>query len=165
MELNSRVVAAEGVVHGWLVRHSIRLLRISLGAVFLGFGFLKYFPGVSPAQDLTVTTTRLLTFGLIPDHLGLVLVATLECVIGLVLIAGRGLRGIVYLLTLELAGILSPVVLLPGRLFSGPYHAPTLEGQYVLKDVILVAAAMVVATGFRGARISLPEPGPVSDRG
>lgn len=41
-------------------------------------------------------------------------------------------------------------------LFAGPSHAPTLKGQYVLKDVVLVAAAMVVATGFRGAKICYP---------
>ncbi len=44
--------------------------------------------------------------------------------------------------------------LLPGRLFAGPYHAPTLEGQYVLKDIILVAAGLVIAAGtFRGGRL------------
>ncbi|MFK0244142.1 DoxX family membrane protein [Amycolatopsis azurea] len=144
-------------MHGWLVRHSIRLLRISMGLVFLGFGILKYFPGVSPAEDLTLTTTRLLTLGLFPDQFALAAVATLECLIGLALIAGRGMRAIVYLLAIELIGILSPVVLLTDRLFSGPFHAPTLEGQYVLKDVILVAAAMVVATAFRGARITISE--------
>lgn len=157
--MGSWMVAVEGVVHGWLVRHAIAGLRISMGAVFLGFGVLKYFPGVSPAQDLAVTTTRLLTFGLIPDPVSLVLIATLECVIGLSLIVGKGLRATVYLLVVQLVGILSPLVLLPARLFAGPWHAPTLEGQYVLKDIVLVAAAMVIATGFRGSRIAF------SDRG
>lgn len=46
-------------------------------------------------------------------------------------------------------GILSPLVLLPARLFNGPDHMPTLEGQYVLKDVILLAATMVIATTVR----------------
>jgi uncharacterized membrane protein YkgB len=40
-------------------------------------------------------------------------------------------------------------VLLPERLFSGPYHAPTLEGQYVLKDVILLTATLVIAIRLR----------------
>jgi len=84
----------------------------------------------------------------------IVMIATLECAIGLLLIVGRGLRLAVYLLFGELLGILSPVVLLSGRLFAGPNGAPTLEGQYVLKDVILVAAAMVVTAGsFRGGRL------------
>lgn len=157
MRSGSWLVAVEGVVHGWLVRHSIPLLRVSMGLVFFGFGILKYFPGVSPAQDLAIRTTRLLTFGLIPATPALMFIATLECVIGLSLISGKGLRVVIYLLVVELVGILSPLALLPGRLFSGPFHAPTLEGQYVLKDVILVTAAMVVATQFRGARIAPAE--------
>jgi uncharacterized membrane protein YkgB len=50
-------------------------------------------------------------------------------------------------------------VLLPGRLFSGPHDAPTLEGRYVLKDIILVAAGMAIAAGtFRGGRLVRDEP-------
>jgi len=67
----------------------------------------------------------------------------------------------VWLLAVQLIGILAPVVLLTGRLFSGPHHAPTLEGQYVLKDIILVAAGMVIAAGtFRGGRLVRDEPPP-----
>ena len=150
----SQLIAVEGLVHGWLVRHSISVLRVTMGLVFLAFGALKYVPGASPAQDLAVTTTRLLTFGAVPDPVALVLIATLECGIGLSLIVGRGLRVTIYLLALELLGILSPLVLLPQRLFPAPFHTPTLEGQYVLKDIVLVGAAMVVATAFRGAHIA-----------
>ncbi len=125
----------------WLVQHSITLLRIILGAVFLGFGLLKYLPGVSPAQDLVLDTTRILTFGLVPDMMAWYGVATLECMIGLLLLSGRWLRSAMGLLAVQLVGILSPLVLLPGRLFAGPGHAPTLEGQYVLKDVILAGKA------------------------
>ncbi|MDQ3153090.1 MAG: hypothetical protein M3R63_15700, partial [Actinomycetota bacterium] len=103
----------------WLTCHSITILRISLGAIVLGFGVLKYFPGVSPAENIVVTTTHLLTFGLVPDMVAMVGVATLECFIGLSLIIGRGLRATIYLLVLWVMGILAPVVLLSERLFSG----------------------------------------------
>jgi len=144
-------------VSTFVVTRAVLVLRLAMGAVFLGFGVLKFFPGVSPAQDLAVTTTRLLTFGLVPDHVALVGVAALECVIGAcLLIGGRMLVPGLLLLVPELAGILSPVLLLPHRLFAGPHHAPTLEAQYVLKDVVLVGAAMVLAaavlTRRRGAR-------------
>jgi hypothetical protein len=57
-------------------------------------------------------------------------------------------------LAVEFIGIISPLFLLPARLFAGPHHAPTLEGQYVLKDIILVAAALDIAAGsFRGGRL------------
>lgn len=146
--------AGEAAVHRWLMRYSIITLRISMGAVYLAFGILKYFPGVSPAESLALATSHLLSFGLvpavIPNGVMMLVIATLECVIGLVLITGRWLRVAIYLLGGHLVGILSPAVLLAGREFAGPHHMPTLEGQYVLKDVILVAAAMVIATTVRG---------------
>jgi len=148
-------------IRRWLGRYSIALLRISMGAVIFGFGILKYFPGISPAEDLVLATTHLLTFGLVPGRVALVLFATLECCIGLSLITGWGLRSSIYLLALWVVGILSPVVLLPERLFSGPYHAPTLEGQYVLKDVILLTATLVIAIRLRrGKRKAQPDAHP-----
>ncbi|GLY44473.1 hypothetical protein Amsp01_104960 [Amycolatopsis sp. NBRC 101858] len=133
---------------GLAVRHGLTLLRINMGLVFLGFGVLKFFPGVSPAENLVAATSRELTWGvvpaLVPFSVALAGTAALECVIGLSLVTGWLFHRVRYLLALELAGILSPVVLLPGRLFSGPGHAPTLEGQYVLKDIVLLAAAIVL---------------------
>jgi uncharacterized membrane protein YphA (DoxX/SURF4 family) len=146
----SAINAGEALIHRWLMRYSVTALRISMGAVYFGFGILKYFPGMSPAQDLALAATHLLSFGLVPavvpDSVAIVLIATLECAIGLLLIAGRWLRLTISLLAAHLAGILSPVVLLAGRMFAGPHHMPTLEGQYVLKDVILLTAAVVIAT-------------------
>lgn len=141
------------VVHDLLAevaaRHGMMLLRISMGLVFLGFGVLKFFPGVSPAENLVEATIHELTWGavpvLLPYSAALAGTAALECVIGLSLVTGWWFHRVRYLLALELAGILSPLVLLPGRLFSGPGHAPTLEGQYVLKDIVLLAAAIVLA--------------------
>jgi putative oxidoreductase len=145
--------AAVAAVHRWLMRYSITALRISMGIVYLGFGLLKYFPGMSPAQDLALAATHLLSFGLVPavvpNSVAMVLIATLECTIGLLLITGRWLRLTISLLAVHLAGILSPIVLLAGRMFAGPHHMPTLEGQYVLKDLILVTAAVVIATAAR----------------
>lgn len=128
-----------------LHRLSVDLLRLSLGAVFLLFGVLKFVPGLSPAADLATETVQTLAFGLIPDWLGLGLVALLETTIGLSLVTGRYLRLGLLLLGGAMIGILSPLVLFPGELFTGPFFAPTLEGQYVIKDVILLAAALVIA--------------------
>jgi putative oxidoreductase len=136
-------------VHRGLARYSITLLQVSMGAIIFWYGALKYFPGVSPAENLVQTTMHVLTFGLVPDKVALVLVATLECAIGLSLIIGRGMRVTIYLLAFWLMGVLSPIVLLPQRLFSGPDHAPTLEGQYVLKDIVFLTASLVIATTLR----------------
>ena len=149
-----RFLHLENLIHHQLVRHSVAVLRVAVGLVFLGFGVLKFFPGVSPAQGITEDTTHILFLGLVPGDVALPMIATLESVIGICLITGKAMRVGIWLLAIEFVGILSPLVLLPGRLFSGPHHAPTLEGQYVLKDIILVGAAMVIAAAtFRGGRL------------
>lgn len=152
--LYRRLLHVENIIHHQLIAHSVAVLRVAVGAVFLGFGVLKYFPGVSPAENLTNATTDLLTFGLVPGGVSIVVIATLECFIGISLITGRWMRLAIWLLAIEFIGILAPLALLPGRLFAGPHGAPTLEGQYVLKDVILVGAGMVIAAAtFRGGRL------------
>lgn len=156
-----RFLAIENRIHHELVLHSISALRIALGAVFLGFGLLKFFPGISPAEGLTEATAHILFLGLIPGPVALVGIATLECFIGISLLVNRWLRLAVYLLAGELVGVLAPLALLPSRIFSGPHNAPTLEGQYVLKDVVLVAAALVIVAGsFRGGQLVRTDPPP-----
>jgi putative oxidoreductase len=150
----SKFLHLENRIHHQLVLHSITWLRIALGVVFFGFGILKFFPGVSPAQNLTEATTHILFLGLIPGAVAIKMIATLECVIGLCLLTNRCMRLAVWLLAFEFIGILSPLFLLPAREFAGPHHAPTLEGQYCIKDIILVTAALVVtAASFRGGRL------------
>ncbi len=137
----------------WLTAHSLLALRLSVGAVFLAFGALKLFPGVSPAESLVSETTRILSFGLMPAGPAVLAVGVLECIVGACLLTGRALRGAICILATLLVGILSPLVLLAPRLFSGPHHAPTLEGQYVIKDLIVVTATLVIAAHVAGASL------------
>jgi len=143
----------DAAVHRLLVAHGLLFLRCSVGAVFLYFGALKLVPGHSPAEELVMKTIDALTFGLVPGGVGIRVTGGLECALGLILLSGRLTRLAVYALMIELVGILAPLVLFPGRLFSGPDRAPTLEGQYVLKDIVLVAAAMVLAATVKGGRL------------
>ena len=151
IDLYKKFDKVDASINLWLVRYSVLLLRISLGAVFFGFGVLKFFPNVSPAQTIATQTLTVMSFGLLPVNVSIIFVATLECAIGLCFLTGKFLRIAVWLLLFELIGILSPVVLLPQELFTGPFHAPNLLGQYVLKDVILAGAGMVIAATLRKA--------------
>jgi len=139
-----------------LTRHSVDWLRISLGLVILGFGALKFFPGASPAEDLVMRTTDALTLGIVTGTAATVGTAILETLIGLALLTGIGLRVALVAMAGWLVGIMTPVVLFPGDMFPG--GLPTLEAQYVLKDVILAAAAAVVAARALGARYVIAEP-------
>ena len=151
--LQTSVAAAENQLAQWLATHSVTALRISLGLVFLGFGILKFFPGMSPAESLAGQTFDILTFGLVPDGVGLLMIAGLETTIGVLLLTGLWTRVALGLLVIQLGVILSPLVLLPGEMFRADPVAPTLAGQYVFKDIILVAAAMVVGARALGARM------------
>lgn len=77
------------------------------------------------------------------------LTAILECTIGLCFITGKGLRVGVWLLGLQMLGAMSPLLLLAGEMFSGPHHAPSLEGQYVVP----VGAGIVITATVRGGRL------------
>lgn len=135
----------------WLNRYSIDVLRVSLGAVFLAFGVLKFFPGVSPAQDLAVSTVETLSFGVVTGQAALWATAAVECFIGLTMVTGRMLRTGLVVLGAALVGILSPLALFFDDLFPG---APTLEAQYVLKDVVLASAGLVIGAKALGARLT-----------
>lgn len=145
----------DAVVMRWLARHSALFARISLGFVFLAFGILKFFSGVSPAEEISERAMTEMTLGIIPGDAGRIMVAVLETAIGLSLLSGRYLRAGIALLAVAMVGVMSPLVLFPEDLFAGEYRAPTLEGQYVLKDIVLLAAANVVAVRERGAAIVL----------
>ena len=135
-----------------LTRWSVPALRVALGLVFLGFGVLKFFPGASPAEEIAARTVETLTFGLVPGAAAVIAVAVMETFIGLTLLSGRLLRVGLMVLAVAMVGILSPVALFGDELFG---HGMTLLGQYVLKDVVLVAGATVVAAAALGARLRL----------
>jgi uncharacterized membrane protein YkgB len=140
------------IVH-WLARYSLPFLRIGMGIVFLWFGALKFFPGLSPATDLAVRTIDVLTFGLIPGNISLILLATLETAIGLGFLAGKYMRLTLGLLVFQMAGTLTPLALFPAEAFIIFPYAPTLEGQYILKNLVLIGAGLVIGSTVRGGQI------------
>jgi uncharacterized membrane protein YphA (DoxX/SURF4 family) len=133
-----------------MARHGVRLLRISLGAVFFWFGFLKFFPGLSPATELATKTIRVLTLGAIPSGVAIAVLATWESLIGLGLIFGVAMRATLALLFVQMIGTVLPLVFFPNEVFTRIPYAPTLEGQYIIKNVVLVSAAIVIGATVRG---------------
>lgn len=141
------------LITGFMVRYSIIFLRISLGINFFWFGILKFFPGLSPAQGLAAKTIEVLSFGLIGSEISVPVLALWECLIGLGLISGKFLRLTLLLLFLQMAGTMTPLVLFPAETFVRFPYAPTLEGQYIIKNLVLISAGLVVGATVRGGRI------------
>jgi uncharacterized membrane protein YphA (DoxX/SURF4 family) len=133
-----------------LSRVAVPALRIALGIIFLWFGVLKFFPNLSPAELLAARTIERLTFGAIQPAVSLPVLAAWESIIGIGLILGRGLRGILFLLAVQMAGTFTPLLLFPDETWTVFPIAPTLEGQYIIKNLVLIGAAMVVGATVRG---------------
>ena len=137
-------------VTNWMADHSIVILRVSVGIVFFWFGILKFFPGFSPAADLATRTIDVLSLGLIPGNVSILILATWECVIGLGLILGVFMRATLFLLWLQMLGTITPLLFFPGEVFTRVPYAPTLEGQYIIKNIVLVSAGIAIGATVRG---------------
>lgn len=131
----------------FLNKVSLPALRISLGIVFIWFGVLKVF-GDSPANDLITKTVYWFNPDIFIPILGI-----WEAAIGLCLLVPSFIRVGLFLLALQMPGTFLPLVLLPEVCFiSIPFNL-TLEGQYIVKNLVLIGAAMAV--GSRLTPISL----------
>ena len=158
--LLDRFDSVDTALNRWLVAKSIGLLRASIGLVFIAFGLLKFIPGMSPIEGLAGRTAEMISLGVLSPRTGMIVIGLLECIIGLSFITGKFLRVGVWLMGAQMVGAMSPLLLFPGELFSGPSYGPTLEAQYIIKDVILVAAGLLIAATWTGARI-VAEPTPL----
>ncbi len=136
----------------WMARNGLIILRLGLGVVFFWFGALKLVPGLSPAEELVRNTTYFVD----PD-LFLPVLAVWEMAIGLGLIVGRFMRVTLPLLFLQMAGTALPLVVLPEAVWTVFPYGLTLEGQYIIKNLVLIGAALVLGGTVRGGRLD-PEP-------
>ncbi len=139
----------DDVLSAFMIRHGILLLRISVGIIFVWFGVLKFFPDLSPAQGIAINTIDKLTFGLIDKNITILLLALWETLIGIGLIFGKYLRVTLFLLFLQMLGAMMPLLLFPMETFSHFPYAPTLEGQYIIKNLVLISAGLVVGSTVR----------------
>ncbi len=137
----------------WMAKYGIVLLRIGLGVVFFWFGVIKFVPGLSPAQDLAANTMRVLSFGIVPPNISVPVLAAWECLIGLGLITGKFMRVTILLLLVQMAGTVTPLFLFPQETWRVFPISPTLEGQYIIKNIVLVSAALVIGATVRGGYV------------
>jgi uncharacterized membrane protein YkgB len=115
-------------------------LALSIGIIYLWFGTLKYFPNTSPADDLVKNTIDMLSFNLIPSNVSIILLAIWESLVGLLLITNVWRQTAIIIALVHMAFTFSPLFLFPDQIFENiPFHL-TLLGQYILKNLIIVAS-------------------------
>jgi uncharacterized membrane protein YkgB len=154
MALPSQLEPIDVRLTSWMARHGVTITRVALGVVFFWFGVIKFVPGWSPAAELATRTIDRLTFGMLAPAVSLPILAAWETLIGLGLLSARYLRATLALLFLQMPGTMLPLLFFPRETFIAFPHAPTLEGQYIVKNLVLVAAAIVVGATVRGGQLS-----------
>ncbi|MDH5283682.1 MAG: hypothetical protein OEW80_07345 [Gemmatimonadota bacterium] len=158
MQLPPQLEPIDIRITAWMARHGVTLTRLTLGVVFFWFGVIKFVPSWSPAADLATRTIDVLSFGLVPANVSLPLLAAWEVAIGLGLLTCRFLRATLLLLFLQMPGTMLPLVFFPQETFAAFPYSPTLEGQYIIKNLVLVSAALVVGATVRGGQLSPTPP-------
>lgn len=120
---------------------------MSLGLVFVWFGALKMFR-VSPVAELVARTVYWVDPSWFVPVLGVV-----EVIIGVGLLAGRALRTVLALFWLQMLGTFLVLVIQPDVAFQrGNPLLLTVEGEFVVKNLVLLSAGMVVGSTVRRMR-------------
>ena len=153
MTIGERFDRIDRRITHWMAAHGVQLLRWSIGIVFIWFGALKLVPGLSPADQIATETTMKLTFGLLSEDVARLGLAVLELFIGIGLVTGKLLRLVLLMLFAQMAGTVTPLILFPDQIWTTFPFVLTLEGQYIVKNAVLISAGVVIGATVRGGRI------------
>lgn len=134
-----------------------RLLAISIGLVYLWFGTLKFIPHLSPAEDLARNTIHHLTFGLMNERLSIVLLAIWEVGLGLMLIFNLFRRTAIFIALAHMLLTFTPLIFFPNETFGQGPFVLTLVGQYIIKNLIIIAALLSIRPSRKQSRVSKKE--------
>ncbi len=131
------------LIAGWMSKHGMLYLRISLAIVFIWFGALKPL-GISPAEGLVRKTV----YWIDPDVF-IPILGIWEVLIGVFMLFRPTIRASIFLLYLQMPGTMLPLILLPDVCFTTFPYGLTLEGQYIIKNLILISAGLVIGGTVR----------------
>ncbi len=129
-------------------RWGILALRLSFGIIFIWFGVLKPL-GLSAAEPLVIATVRWLP--LFDGELWVIIIGWWEVTIGIAFLFRRTIRVAIALLALQMVGTFMPLIFLPAISFQAGHlpYAPTMEGQYIIKNLMIISAALIVGGTVR----------------
>ena len=125
-------------------QRNLSILRISIGIIYIWFGALKFFHGYSPAEDLAINTIQKLSFGLLSSKFMIMSLASWESILGVLLLSGKYLKPVLIFLIVHMICTFTPLIFFPSVSFKFAPYGFTLVGQYIMKNIIIVAAAIVL---------------------
>lgn len=131
-------------IRTYIFSNTTRLLRWAIGINYFWFGILKFFSGLSPAETLAKDTIRILTFSLIPDDTNLLLLTIWEVGIGLIFLSGYFIRLGTNAAIVHMIFTFMPLFFFPEVSFSHAPYGFTIVGQYIVKNLVFLAALCVI---------------------
>lgn len=144
--MNKHIANIDKQIAKFMRRWSTLAIRISFGIIFIWFGILKPFD-VSSAESLLKATVVWLPFG--SPEFWLIVIGWWEVAIGVTFLFPQTTKIAIALLFLQMFGTFMPLVLLPELTFqNGNIFTPSLEGQYIIKNVMIISAALVLGGKF-----------------
>jgi len=121
---------------------SIPAIRLSFGIIFIWFGILKPLH-LSPAESLLKATVIWLPFGSANNWL--TIIGLWEVIIGIFFLFKKTTRLAIILLLIQMVGTFMPLVFLTQVTFqANNFLLPTMEGQYIIKNLMIISAALVL---------------------
>lgn len=138
-----RIKTLDLEIIAWLRRWFLPLARIAIFIVYFYFGILKLL-GDSPASPLAHSLVNQ-TVGASHFDLSFKLLAIYECVVGVLFLIPKATRVVIPLLFVHIIIVCSPLLLVPHEAWVKPF-VPTLEGQYIIKNVAIIALAIGIAS-------------------
>ena len=124
---------------------SVPVARFGLFVIFFWFGFLKVI-GLSPAMQLVQQLFEQ-TISFISFNNFIILFGLFECLIGILFIIRGFERIVIPMLFLHMVMTFLPLFILPEVTWSR-FLVPTLEGQYIIKNLVIIAAAVGIASNL-----------------
>ncbi len=119
-------------------------LTRGIGLVYLWFGALKFFPGLSPAEELAGTTIHMLSAELLEPQTGLLLLAIWESAVGILLLSGFCRRCALDAALVHIVFTFTPLFLLPELCFTQIPFGLTLVGQYIIKNIVFLGVMLAL---------------------
>jgi uncharacterized membrane protein YkgB len=137
----------------WNARNGLNILRWSSGIVFFWFGFIKFFPGASEAENIASKTILWLSNGLIKAKSSMYLLGSLECIIGVGFMLHKWMPFTLCLLFFQMLGACLPLIIFRDETWTDYLFVPTLMGQYMIKNCILISSGIVLGATLRGGAL------------
>ncbi len=145
-DIKNRLGNFDETLIGWMKRWSMPMARIAIFVVYFWFGILKV-SALSPANPLVASLLER-TLPFISFDTFIILLGLYEMAIGVVFLIKGWERLAFLLLVLHLITVIMPLILLPAITWQSAF-VPTLEGQYIIKNILIIACAMSIVSNLQ----------------